>query len=162
MVLIFPSEQLRFSLSIFFLFTKKETPAGVHLIATSHVISFSRKLLVRRQTAGITSHCISRCGWQRICRTASPFGVHINFWPPAEMMSWNRGRWAFWQRLQRRPATSGSGQFRPLCQVYGDFSLECNHCVKQVSMSFMVYMLFFSSVIQIIKILDQYKIFLNR
>lgn len=103
--------------------------------------------------------CHTASAWQRICRTASPFGVHINFWPRAEMMSWNRGRWAFWQRLQRRPATSGSGQFRPVCQVYGDFSVKRTRCVKQVSMSFMVYMLFSTSVIQIIQFLDQYKIF---
>lgn len=60
------------------------------------------------------------------------------FWPPAEMMRWNsngpdccwwwwwgetgggcREYWAFWQRLQRRPDTSGSGRFGLLCTCPG-------------------------------------------
>lgn len=102
---------------LFFSFTKKETPAGVHLIATDHVISFSRTLLVRGQTAGISSHCTVSADTvgSVFAGRLRLFGVHIHFWPPAEMIRWNRGRWAFWQRLQRWPDTSGSGQFRPVC-----------------------------------------------
>lgn len=86
----------------FFFHSLKKKPAAVHLISTDHVISFSRKLPVRDRL-------------QQSCHTASAdmvgsvyagrlrlFGVHIHFWPPAEMMSWNRGT------LSLLAATSGT------------------------------------------------------
>lgn len=161
MVLIFPSEKLRSPPVLFH--EEKKPPAAVHLIATHHVISFSRKLLLRGQTAGVTSHRISRYGWQCIRRTASSFWRAHSCLAPCWDDELKQGTFEPFGSDFRDDQTHQDQVNLGRCahvQVSGDFLLERNHCVKQVSIACMVHMLFSSSsVVQIITILDQYNIF---
>lgn len=132
----------------FFSFTEKETPASVHLIVNDHVISYFLQESHHAASADTVGSVFA--GRLRLFQRADSFLAPC------------------WDDELKQGALSlfGSG-FRDnqthqdqvdLCthvQVYSDFSLERNHCVKQLSMLFMVCMLFSSSVVQMIKILYQ-------